>query len=233
MVSINNIEYNKIVFTKPKGNSKSPSKFVKVTYGGGPVALALKLPVMPLAFGFQKNTYYDKLQYNFDLSFKGNERVHQSIKNLEDYVVEYVKNDFYPDNTLEEVREMFTSCIKPSNNPLYAPSLKVKITTKKNGQVDCTFLEPEKNENNVLPEIPFEDRGGDEYLAKILQKDTEVEPAIECIGLWFMNGKFGLSFKATVVRVLGKKEQPKVVKKYDFIDSDDSTSNSEIDFLGE
>lgn len=225
MTSINDINYNNIAFSKQK--TKSKNKFLSVFYDKKP--FLVKLPCMKLAFGLQKNSYYEKTQYNFDLSFKDNKDIRTKFEKLDDFIIERVHLEHFQDLTLEEVKEKYVSCVKYPQNTQYSPTLKVKIVTQDNN-IKCDMFYPEIDETTgKLKKIDIEEKGGEEFVLALLPKQKQVETVLECIGLWFMNDKFGLSFKALQVKVHPDEEKKKT---FDFL-SDSETSNSDADFLGE
>jgi|GEM_PF-4762899 hypothetical protein len=223
MTTLENIDYQNIALSKQK--TKSKSKFLYVYLDKKP--LLLKLPKMELAYGLSKNTFYEsKVQYNFDLSFKNNDALVESFEKLDDFIIEKVKEEHYPELSIEEVKKLYTSCVKYSN-PQFPPVLKSKIITQES-KIKCDMFYSEPDEEGKLPRINIEEAGGESFALALLPRQKKVEVILECIGLWFMNGKFGLSFKALQVKVYPIE---KTVNKCEFIDSD--TSDSEVDFLGE
>jgi hypothetical protein len=215
-----NGNYQNIAFSKQK--TKQTNKFLYVYNDKKP--LLLKLPQLELAFGLQKNTFYDKAQYNFDLSFKNNAKLLEEFEKFDNFIIGKVKDSHFPDTDLAGVRELYTSCIKYPQNPQFSPTLKTKIITHES-KIKCDFFDSEVDDSGKLPKIDIEAKGGDVYALALLPKQKKVDVVLECIGLWFMNGKFGLSFKALQVKVY-----PAERKTCDFLEDSD---NSDVDFLGE
>lgn len=224
MTSISSLNLDKIAFSKQK--TKQTNKFLTVYYDKEP--FIVKLPPMNLAFGIQKNTYYEKTQYNFDLSFRNNTETRNILENLDDYIINKVHLEHFQDCTLEEVKEKYISCVKYPSNPSYSPTLKLKIITK-DGEIDCDMFYSELDETTGKPKrIDVKENGGEDFIFALLCKQKKVQTAIQCIGLWFKDGKFGLSFKALQVKVFPdeKKEREAIC----FL-SDTETSDSDADFL--
>lgn len=225
MTSIKDINYQGIAFSKQK--TKSKSKFLYVYHDKKP--LLIKLPKTELAFGMQKNTFYEnKTQYNFDLSFKNNSKLLEHFEKLDAFIIEKVKEEHFPDTPIEEVKEMYTSCVKYPQNPQFSPTLKAKIITHES-KIKCDMFYSQPGEDGKLPRINIDENGGESFALSLLPARKNVEVVLECIGLWFMGEKFGLSFKALQVKV-----HPTETKQdtFDFIEDSD-TSESEIDFLGD
>lgn len=224
--AINKNQQN-IAFSKQK--TKQTNKFLYVYNDKKP--FLLKLPQLELAFGFQRNTFYDKVQYNFDLSFKNNAKLLEEFEKFDTFIINKVKDEHFPDSSVEEVKELYTSCIKYPQNPQFSPTLKTKIITQ-DSKIKCDFYHSEVDETGNLPKIDIEEKGGETYAIALLPKHKKVDVVLECIGLWFMGGKFGLSFKALQVKVYPTETKDKNTSKTtcDFLeDSDDS----DVDFLGE
>lgn len=220
---IEDIDADNIFFSKPK--NKSQNKFLYVY--SDKKSLVLKMPKMRLPFGINKDTLSNKNQFILDLSLEYNKDLLESFEKLDQAVIKKVHEEFYPEKQFEEVTAMYTSCIKRPNNPAYFPTFRAKIITQ-DDKIKCDFYESEKNEDDRYPKIDLEERGGEPYLLKAMNRGASIESIVECIGLWIMNDKFGLSYKITQVKVF-----PKVEIECEFIDSSSDTSNSDIDFLGD
>ena len=228
--SINDINFEDIVFSKQK--VKSENKFLYVYCERKPVVI--KMPKMKLPFGLQKDTLNtNKNQYIMDLSFDGNEALLEKFRELSTVIIRKVQEQFYPDKSIEEVTENYVSCVKDSNNPQFAPTFRAKIITNDAKQPKCDFYHSERSEDGKYPKINVEEKGGETFLLMSLNKSSYHETIVECIGLWFFNGKFGMSFKVNQVLVYPRQEQPQTRDDCQFIDSDSESSNEDVDFLGE
>ncbi len=226
-IDTKDIDLSKLFFSKTKHKSKN--SFLYVYYDKKP--LILKFPKMRLPFGLKKDTISSKCQYISDLSFETSDELLMQIQQLDEFIIDKAHKEIFQERTLEEVRSMYNSCIKYPNDDRYYPTFRSKIITNDDHTIKCNFYNCDKNENGKFDKIDVEAEGGDSYITIALQKNSHVESVIECIGLWVREDRFGLSFKTTQVKVYPKIEfvQPRVV--CDFMDSDDSTSNSEADFL--
>lgn len=227
---IEEIKLNTITFSKQKINSSN--KFLYVYSEKKP--LILKLPKTRLPFGIQKDSLSKKNQYLVDLSFENQTKLLEYFENLNSCIIEKVHSEFFEDKTKEEVKSMYVNYIKYPENPMYSPSLRTKIILTDSLEPKCDFYENEKNEEGKYPKIDIKEKGGEEYLFQIMGKSSYIESIIECIGLWFFGGKFGLSFKLSQVMFHPNEvytEPPP--RDCDFLLSDSDTSNSEAEFLGE
>jgi hypothetical protein len=223
---IADINMASIAFSKQK--VKSSNKFLYVYSEKKP--LVVKLPVMRIPFGLQKDKMSNKDQYILDLSFGGEPDLLAGFRALDDAIIKKAHSEFYSDASLDEIRGRYVSCIKESNNPDFAPTLRVKIITDEAGEPKCNFYDFEK-EDGKYPKVDTRNKGGETYLLERMRKGTSHETIVECIGLWFFNDKFGLSFKCSQV-LLYPFTAPQT-EECGFLSSDDESSNEDADFLGE
>jgi hypothetical protein len=225
---IQDIDLGNIAFSKQKVNSQN--KFIYVYSEKKPIIL--KLPQTRLPFGLQKDTLSKKNQYIVDFSMEENPGTLEGFENFDNAIIAKVHKDFFSDKTEEQVRSMYTSCLKYPENKRYSPTLRSKIIIGDDNVPKCDFYESEKNDEGKYPKIDVVSKGNEDYLLKVAGKSVTVESIIECIGLWFFGEKFGLSYKVTQMLLY-----PLVVEEPEqdcqFIDSDTDTTNSDIDFLGE
>jgi hypothetical protein len=223
---IEDINPETIIFSKQK--VKSNNKFLYVYSEKKP--LVLKMPKTRIPFGLQKDTLSNKNQYILDISLEKQSSALEAFQNLNKNLIKKVHEEFFPEKTIEEVKETFVDYIKYPENPMFAPVLRTKIIVGEDMKPKCDFYNHEKNEEGKYPKIDVVERGNESYLLKTIGKSSYIETIIECIGLWFFNGKFGVSFKAIQVMIHPQVVEEKV-KECQFIDSDSETSNSDADFL--
>jgi hypothetical protein len=158
----------------------------------------------------------------------------EAFKTFDEAIISKVHSEFFSEKTLDEVRSMYTSCMKYPDNPRYSPTVRTKIIIGEDSVPKCDFYESEKNEEGKYPKIDVVEKGNEPYLLQLLCKSSKIESIIECIGLWFFGNKFGLSFKVTQVLVHPPEDQEReAVDNCQFVDTDSDTSNSDADFLGE
>lgn len=226
--TIDEIDLSKIVFSKTKVNTKN--KFLYVYSDKKP--LVLKFPKSRLPFGLNKDTLSNKKQYIMDLSFEDNPELLKNFEDLDNAIVQKVKDEFFQDKTLDEVKNMYVSCIKYPTNPQYNPTFRSKIVTKDDETIKCDFYNSEKDSEGKYPKIDLESEGGESYMLIAMQKNAFVESILECIGVWFHGDKFGLSFKTIQVKIYPKTSVQNNITDCEFLDSDSDTSNSDADFIG-
>lgn len=224
--TIEDIKLEELVFSKPKSKTQKSMNFLYVY--SDKKTLVLKMPKMRLPFGVNKDTLSKKNQYILDLSFEHNQDLLESFEKLDQVVIKKIHEEYYKDKKLEEVEAMYTSSIKRPNNSNYHPTLRTKIVTQDGEKIKCDLYENEKNEEGRYPKINLEEKGGESYLTNVMSRGSHVESIIECIGVWMIGDKCGLSYKVNQIKIF-----PKIEKNCEFLESDDSTSNSDLDFLGE
>lgn len=224
---IQDIDLSTVLFSKQKINSQN--KFLYVYSEKKP--LILKLPLTRLPFGLQKDSLSKKNQYILDFSMENQPDTLKGFEDLDLAIISKVHEDFFEDKTLEEVRNMYTSCVKYPENQKYSPTLRSKIIISDDEIPKCDFYSSEKNEEGKYPKIDVVSNGNEQYLLQTMGKSCKVESIVECIGLWFFKDKFGLSFKVTQV-LIHPPENKDESEECQFIDSETDTSNSDVEFLG-
>lgn len=193
--------------------------------------LILRFPKMRLPFGVKKDSISSKPQYILDTSFENQDELLMQFQQLDEYIIDKAHKEIFQDKSKEEVTGMYLSCIKYPQDTRYYPTFRSKIITQNDTQIKCSFYNSEKNEEGSYEKIDIEKEGGEGYMMIALQKNSYIESIVECIGIWVREDKFGLSFKTTQAMVYPKIEfHPKEIT-CEFVDTDDSTSNSEVDFL--
>jgi hypothetical protein len=99
------------------------------------------------------------------------------------------------------VEAFYTPCVrfgrdKQGNQTSYPPNLKVQLRRKRDGSdFECLFYDQKsKGDPDAQPlrGIPAEE---------LLVKRSELTALIECTGVWFAGGKFGVSWKAVQIRL--------------------------------
>ena len=205
---INGIEFNSatdITFTKPKVNA-SGGKNIGVLNSKTMKGMYLNTPLM-LTWGI--NEYKDdntgKLSYDMSLQFPNDEyntpELTQFLKNMRDFENKIKKSAIENSKewmnksklSAEVVDALWTPMLKypkdkTTGEPDYsrAPTIKVKIPfwegVIKNVEVYNT------NEELVFPQ-------DDNLISDYIVKGSNVATIIQCGGIWFANGKFGMTWR--------------------------------------
>jgi hypothetical protein len=167
---------------------------------------------------------YDKagpIKYSVEMSLRGYDEsgnkaqeLYNTLHALDEFMVEQgVKNSkawFKADLKPDVVRAFYTPIIKWSkdkegNVKPYPPG--IKVTLRKNGDAfEVKMYDANKEEYHG---VPVED---------LLVKGAVIRCVMQCTGVWFAGGKYGLSWKAAQI-VMDK--VPESVRGFAFVEDDD------------
>lgn len=192
----NTFDVSKVTVTAPKINEKTGGKSAYLNYNGERLVMQTATQmVLPFGLGvFDKN---GTPEYSIEVSFRGmSERAdlnqyHDSLAALDQHMLKLgVKNSklwFKAEQNEQVIRAFYTPTLKLSKdkegNPLpYPPTVKAKLR-RMNGDFEAKFFD-----ENGTPYrgVPVED---------LLVKGATVTGLLECTGVWFAGGRFGLSWK--------------------------------------
>jgi hypothetical protein len=142
-------------------------------------------------------------EFSLSISFRGYEntgsdmqKFHAALQSFDEYMIEEAYKNrklwFKGVDSKEVIRAFYTPSVKialdKQGNPSpYPPSMKAKIR-KINGAPETKFY----NEKGVVYTTPMEE---------LLQKGSEITAILQCAGLWFAGGKFGVTWRAIQVVV--------------------------------
>jgi hypothetical protein len=109
---------------------------------------------------------------------------------------------------------------KNSGEPsgLYPDTIKVKLPFYKNDDDEEGKFKFDLYDRATKEQIEQND------IIQSLEKGSKVRFLIECQGVWFANGKFGISWKAVQASI----KRPEKIQGYSFVDDDDD-EYTEID----
>jgi len=183
---------------------ESGGKMSYLNYNGEKT-LTLQTPSLPSPFGLN---IYDKAgppKYSLDLALRGyqeNPKVKSFFKALSDLdnwmLDQAVKNSklwFKSDMSKEVLKHMYTPCVKfgkdkDGNQTPYPPNVKLNFKKARGSDdFDCAFHD---EHSKPIKGVPLEE---------MLVKKVEVTALMQCTGAWFAAGKFGLSWKAVLIRL--------------------------------
>lgn len=161
-------------------------------------------------------------KYTVELKLRGHDdpanhpkvaQIFNAMNALDDYMVEQgVKNCrqwFKADAPKEMVKMMYTPSVRyprdaEGNLKPYPPTLKIQLR-KKNDEFEADVYDENKRS---LKDVPLED---------VIVKGSRLTILIQCNGVWFAGGKFGLSWKAVQVRA---DSVPDRIRGFAFVDED-------------
>jgi hypothetical protein len=209
VVQPSTFDVSKVSISQPKVLD-SGGKMAYLNYGDGK-RLLMQTPSLPAPFGM---SVFDKAgppKYSVDLALRGYQdqpkpkALFAALQKLDEFMIDQgVKNSkmwFKTDMKREVVEAFYTPCVrfgkdKQGNQTAYPPNLKVQLRRKRDGSdFECLFYDQKsKGDPDAQPlrGIPAEE---------LLVKRSEMTALIECTGVWFAGGKFGVSWKAVQIRL--------------------------------
>ncbi len=189
----------------PIKTSEIGSKSAYVNYDGGKLILQTA-PEMTIPYGlnvFKDGPKADNPDYSIDVSFKGHETpgaiktYHDALQEFDNFILaEAYKNRvawFKNANMTKEVIQAFyTPTIKVArdkegNLKPYPPTQKIKLR-----KISGDFESKIYDSNGKRLTDPIDE---------LLVKQSAVTVIIECGGLWFAGGKFGVTWRAKQIMI--------------------------------
>jgi hypothetical protein len=159
---------------------------------------------MTLPFGVNIADKFGPPEYSVDLSFRGSEQRPEIkefmnvMKQIDEKMIEEgVKNSmswFKDDDMPKEVmKKLYTPSVKYSKDKDgkvldYPPNLKLKLR-KVNNEFETKFYDVN---GNPFKGVSVED---------MLVKGSQITAIIECAGVWFAGGKYGLTWRAKQIAI--------------------------------
>jgi hypothetical protein len=182
---------------------ESGGKQAYVNYSGAP--LLMQVGSLETPFGMST---FDKVQppkhsvelnlrgYEDSATSPGNAATFNALNSLDEFMVEQgVKNSrqwFKQEMSRDVVSALYTPTLrfaKDTNGARkpYPPTLKIQLR-RKGGDFDVEIYD---NQNNLVKDTPLDE---------IIVKRAYLTVLMQCTGVWFAGGKFGLSWKAVQIR---------------------------------
>jgi hypothetical protein len=194
-----NFDANELTFDSVKKNSMG-GNVVYFKYEGHP-KVVMQTPVVSAPFGL--STYVDDktgaVKYSLDISFRAMEEdpkiqlFHDKMNDLDNFLISAAvsnsKEWFGKKQSKEVVENFYRPLVKPSKDPTkYAPTMKFKIMTKRDGNIDVDAFDSQRNKVN---------------LQDVLTSGVKLQAIIEAGSVWFVNKTmFGISWKLVQVKIL-------------------------------
>lgn len=212
---------SKVTFSAVK-SLESGGKQAYLNYDGKP--LVMQVGPLETPFGM---SVFDKAgppKYSVDLKLRGYDdaannptsaTIYNALHSLDEFMLDQgVKNAtawFRGPKTREVLAELYTQTVKfakdaEGNLKPYPPTLKLQLR-QRDGKFETAVYDDKKR---PLTDVPLED---------ILVKGTVLTALIQCTGVWFAGGKFGLSWKAIQIRA---DKVPQTLRGYGFTDAEES-----------
>lgn len=219
VVLARNFSTSKVSFSQLK-MLDSGGKQAYVNYDGG--KFLFQTPALGLPYGMSKYDKAGPIKYSVEMSLRGYDEsgskpqeLYNVLHALDEFMIEQgVKNSkqwFKADLKPDVVRAFYTPIIKWSkdkegNVKPYPPG--VKVTLRKTSDFEVKMYDANKEEYHGVG------------VEELLVKGAVVRCVMQCTGVWFAGGKYGLSWKAVQI-VMDK--VPESIRGYAFVDDGDDT----------
>jgi hypothetical protein len=199
---------------------ESGGKQAYLNYNGGP--LVMQVGPLETPFGMSVFDKGGPPKYSVDLKLRGyddpanypvNAEIYNALHNLDEFMLDQgVKNSvawFKGTKPRDVLSELYSPTVKfardqQGNVKPYPPTLKLQLK-QRNGKFETVVYDDKKR---PLTDVPLED---------VLVKGTVMTALIQCTGVWFAGGKFGISWKAIQIRA---DKVPQRLSDYAFLGED-------------
>jgi len=187
----------------PVKTLESGGKQAYLNYNGA--ALVMQVGPLETPFGLSVFDKQGPPKYSVDLKLRGYDdptnhpktaTIYNAFHALDEFMIDQgVKNSttwFKGAKSRDVLSELYTPVVRFSvdsegNRKPYPPTLKVQLR-KRDDKFEADIYDENKR---PLNDIPLED---------IIVKGTVLTALIQCTGVWFAGGKYGLSWKAIQIR---------------------------------
>lgn len=214
---------SKVTFSPVKA-LENGGKQAYLNYDGKP--LLMQVGPLETPFGL---SVFDKVsppKYSVDLKLRGYDdaanhpkvaTIYNALHGLDEFMldagVKNAKQWFKGDKSREVLSELYTPTVKfakdqEGNLKPYPPTLKMQLR-QRDGKFETAIYDDKKR---PLTDVPLED---------ILVKGAVLSAVIQCTGIWFAGGKFGLSWKAVQIRA---DKIPESLRGCAFLDDDEEAA---------
>ena len=215
-----NIDLDSITFEPVKKNALG-GNVVYLKYSGNP-RIVMQTPTVSAPFGL--STYTDEktgaVKYSLDISFRGMDtdpkvkEFHDKMAEIDEMLIsEGVKNskEWFGKKLSKEVLENFyRPLVKPSKDPeKYAPTMKFKIQTQRDGSVAFDAYNHEKKKVDIM---------------EGLVPGCKIQCLLEANSIWFVGkNMYGVSWKLVQAKI----HKSDKLTGFSFLDEDDDDDNDE------
>jgi hypothetical protein len=214
---------SKVTFSAVK-SLESGGKQAYLNYDGRP--LVMQVGPLETPFGM---SVFDKTtppKYSLDLKLRGYDdaannpkpaAIYNALHALDEFMLDQgVKNStawFKGQKSRDVLSELYTPSVRFSkdaegNVKPYPPTIKLQLR-QRDGKFETQVYDDKKR---PLTDVPLED---------ILVKGSVVTALMQCTGVWFAGGKFGLSWKAIQIRA---DKVPDSIRGFAFLDDGEAAA---------
>lgn len=208
VIKFKDINLDNITFEIDQKNSK-PSVNIMYKYPGASApekGLRVQTNKVSTPFGVGDNLGYlmkntnqgegGKLAYNITINTKGNERMAEIVQEIQELAMDFVEENsetFFKKKLSRETLDMlFTKSIKKPINPKYPDLLfNTKVYCDESGKLSTKVVYPD-GETAVLTA---------DNRDEVFPKMSEAMMLLQLNNIYFVNGKFGLTWRANKARV--------------------------------
>ena len=207
VVSPSAFKVSNITFS-PVKTLESGGKQAYLNYNGQP--LLMQVGPLETPFGLSVFDKQGPPKYSVDLKLRGYDdptnhpktaTIYEAFNTLDEFMLDQgVKNSvawFKGAKNREVLSELYTRNVRFSvdsegNRKPYPPTLKVQLRKRDTSKREDKFeVEVYDDKKRSLDSVPLDD---------VLVKGAVLTTLIQCTGVWFAGGKYGLSWKAVQVR---------------------------------
>ena len=204
MSSTNNIQLVKTfnadeILYEPVKKNALGGNVVYIKYNSLP-KIVLQTPTVSAPFGM--STYTDEktgaVKYSLDISFRGMEsdpkiqEFHDKMQSIDETLIKegvsHSKEWFGKKMSKEVIQEFYRPLVKPSKDPdKYAPTMKLKIQTARDGSVAVDAYDTQKNKVNITD---------------ALVSGIKIQGLLEANSIWFVGkNMYGISWRLVQVKI--------------------------------
>lgn len=221
---------SKVSVSQPKVLD-SGGKLAYVNYGDSR-SLLIQTPSLPSPFGMNVFDKNGPPKYSLDLALRGYQEAgkvkafYDALSSLDEYMIDLgVKNSklwFKADMKREVIQAFYTPIVKfgrdkEGNQTPYPPNVKLQLRKNREGAFETEFYGEDARSNPKAKPLDLEETP----LETFLVKKVEVTALMQCTGVWFAGGKYGLSWKAVQVRL---DSVPAGLRGYGFVNDEEETT---------
>jgi hypothetical protein len=203
IVRAKDFDASKVTFSDVKAFGNNGGKIVYVSYGRSP--LILQTPAMRAPFGVSKwENDGAPPKFTLDMSFQGMESsrstqaFYDALEKMDARMIDdgfdnqatWFRGKKYTSKDIVEA--LYTPIVKHARDrdtgertDRYAPTMKVNVPFR-DGAFGCEVYDAERNKID---------------LRNVETKGSTVTAIVQCTGVWFVGGKYGLSFKALQLKI--------------------------------
>jgi hypothetical protein len=173
-------------------------------------------------------------KYSLDLALRGYQEAgkvkafYDALSSLDEFMIDLgVKNSklwFKADMKREVIQAFYTPIVKfgrdkEGNQTPYPPNVKLQLRKNREGAFETEFYGEDARSNPKAKPLDLEETP----LETFLVKKVEVTALMQCTGVWFAGGKYGLSWKAVQVRL---DSVPAGLRGYGFVNDEEEAPAS-------